>query len=108
MTVSSPKKLTVIFRIEAGCLGPEGSSHVARFCVQARAKLQSLHGGFIEWDVVPRDDKTLPEIDYAVSGKKLSRDQASRFLSVFNFEIDNFEMTVFDELPEMIDQYFGR
>lgn len=108
MTASSQKKLTVIFRIEAGCLGPQGLSHVDRFCVQARAKLQSLHGNFIQWDVVPRSDKALPEIDYAVNGKKLSRDQASRFLSVFNFEIDNFEMTVFDELPEMIDQYFGR
>ncbi len=108
MTISSTKKVTVIFRIEAGCLGPEGVSHVDRFCVQARAKLQSLHGGFIDWEVVPRNDKNLPEIDYAINGKMLNRDQAARLLSIFDFEIDNFEMTVFDELPEMIDQYFGR
>lgn len=108
MTVPGTKKLTVIFRIEAGCLGPEGTSHVAKFCVQARAKLQGLHGNFIDWDVVPRNDKNLPEIDYAVGGKQLNRAQATRLLDLFGQEIDNFEMTVFDELPEMIDQYFGR
>ena len=108
MTTPIQKKLTVIFRIEAGCLGPEGESHVARFCIQARAKLLGLYPDFIDWEVIPRIDKNLPEMDYAISDKKLSRSQATRYLSIFHLEIDAFEMEVFDELPDMIDQYFGR
>jgi len=108
MTLEDSKKLTVIFRIEPGCLGPEGLSHVDKFCVQAGLKLQSSAPAYIAWQVEPRHDKTLPEIDYAILGRALSRDHAKRYLSHFDQEIDQFEMTAFDELPVIIDQYFGR
>lgn len=108
MQIADNKKITITFRIEPGCLGPEGASHVDRFCQQAQQKLQAIFPAFINWQVVPRHDKTLPELDYGVTGRPLTRDQAGRYLSVFEQDIDQFEEHVFDELPELIDQYFGR
>lgn len=108
MALSDDKKITVIFRIEPGCLGPEGLTHVDKFCVQARALLQGKHQTFIKWEVVPRHDKTLPEMGFAINGKLLTRDFAARYMDHFGVALDNFEMEVFDELPEMIDQFFGR
>lgn len=108
MALSNDKKLTVIFRIEPGCLGPEGASHVEKFCIQAALQLQNVKVGFIDWQVVPRYDKSLAEIDYAINNKALNRDQASRYLQHFDEEIDDFEMLAFDKVPELIDQYFGR
>ncbi len=108
MQIPEDKKITVIFRIEPGCLGPQGHEHVDKFCNDANKKLSQLHPAFISWQVVPRHDKTLPELDYAMRQRPLPRELATRYLAHFDMEIDKFEMSVFDDLPEMIDQYFGR
>ena len=108
MVLAEDKKLTVIFRVEPGCLGPEGLSHVDKFCIQALLQLQRIHPEFLKWQVVPRHDKSLAEMDFAINGKVLSRDQAKRYLEYLKQDIDAFEMNVFDRIPELIDQYFGR
>ncbi|MGH1461162.1 MAG: hypothetical protein ACRBB6_03910 [Neptuniibacter sp.] len=108
MHIPEEKKLTVIFRIESGCLGPEGTSHVARFCGIALKQFQNTHTDFMHWQVVPRLDKTLPELGYSIGTRPLVREHAKKYLQHFDIEIDQFEMEVFDQLPEMIDQYFGR
>ncbi|MDO6514418.1 hypothetical protein [Neptuniibacter sp. 2_MG-2023] len=100
--------LTVNFRIEAGCLGPEGPAHIDQFCILAHKRLQALHSDFIDWNLTPRSDKTLPEIDYAISGKMLSRAQAARYFTIFDQHIEDFEAAVFEQLPIIIDQYFSR
>ena len=32
LPLSQDKKLTVVVRVESGCLGPNGSKHVEEFC----------------------------------------------------------------------------
>lgn len=108
MTLSDEKKLTVLFRVEPGCLGPKGVQHVDPFCASTQQLLQQQAAQFIRWQVLPRHDKTLPEMDYAINGKGLNRDLAARYLAHFGLGIDDFEMQAFDQLPEMIDQFFGR
>lgn len=108
MKIPEEKKITVIFRVEAGCLGPEGASHVDQFCSKALQSFCRINSGFMNWQVVPRNDKTLPELDYSIGNRPLAREHASKYLQHFNIEIDKFEMDLFDQLPEMIDQYFGR
>ncbi|WP_299178846.1 hypothetical protein [uncultured Neptuniibacter sp.] len=108
MGLADDKKLSIVFRIESGCLGPEGNSHVDQFCSYAQSRFESLFPAYLNWVVVPRHDKTLPEMDFAINGRQLGREHAKRYLAHFDQEIDQFEMNVFDELPEMIDQYFGR
>ncbi|WP_136678515.1 hypothetical protein [Neptunomonas sp. XY-337] len=102
------KKITVIFRIEAGCLGPQGASHVVDFSGVAQQKLAARFPDFIKWDVSPRDDKNLPELDYGIGARLLTRDQAQRYLAALDTPIDDLEQQVFDHLPQLIDQYFGR
>jgi len=108
MALADEKKLTIIFRVEAGCLGPEGASHVSRFCAQALKVFNKVHSEFLNWQVVPRDDKSLPELGYSIGARPLAREHAAKYLNHFNIQIDEFEMGLFDQLPEMIDQYFGR
>ena len=40
------KKLTAIFNLEAGCLGPEGKEHIAQFCVMAQNELTNIQHEF--------------------------------------------------------------
>lgn len=108
MQISDDKKITVIFRVEAGCLGPQGLSHVDKFCSEAVQKFRSDFPPYINWQIVPRHDKTLPELEYSIAGRPLSREHAERYLALFKQDIEDFEMQVFDELPELIDLFFGR
>ena len=38
------KKLLVMYRIEPGCLGPQGADYVEEFCVFAKQKIKAHHG----------------------------------------------------------------
>lgn len=100
-------KLTVVLRVEPGCLGPNGKDYVEDFCRFAQEKIQSLDSEFIHWDIVPRHDKTLPEVQYRVSNKTLSHEQAEKYLEVFDRDIDEFEGELQDRLATFIDQFLG-
>ena len=53
------KKLTVLFRLEPGCLGPKGVEHIDNFCQLAQKEFKSFHSDFVQWTIVPRIDKSL-------------------------------------------------
>lgn len=108
MHIPEQKKMTAIFRIEPGCLGPEGASHVEDFCQKAHQAFSGIHSGFLNWKVVPRYDKTLPELDFALRERPMSREHAKRYFELFEIDVDEFEETTFGKLPEMIDAFFGR
>lgn len=56
------KKLFVIFRVEADCLGLEGKDLVDEFCAFVQIGVESLDSDYVKWSIVPRKDKKLPEI----------------------------------------------
>ncbi len=101
------KKLTVIFRLEPGCLGPQGDELIDEFCQAAQANFQSVHSEIVHWNIVPRNDKALPEMQYQINNKNLSQVQAAQFLDVFNENLDKFESQVHKKLAELIDQHLG-
>ena len=41
------KKLTVIFRLEPGCLGPDGEDHVEEFCKFAEKEVAPIDSDFV-------------------------------------------------------------
>ena len=45
------KKLLVMYRIEPGCLGPQGADYVEEFCVFAKQKLKAHHGHCLRWTI---------------------------------------------------------
>lgn len=99
------RKLTVVFRVEAGCLGPQGASHVASYCAFAGERVATLDAGFVRWLIIPRDDKHDPEMEYRVGDKRLSHDQAARYLAVFGKSLDEFEGHLHDRITELIEEF---
>ncbi|MGS2718287.1 hypothetical protein ACVBE9_08960 [Eionea flava] len=112
MNVSLPlpdhQKLTVTYRVEPGCLGPEGKSYVDAFCVFAQKKVVDLDPDFICWKIVPRTDKNLPEMQYHVRSKQLTHDKADKYLNIFGKSLDEFEDHIMGESVALIDQFFKR
>lgn len=102
------KKLTVLFRLEPGCLGPDGKDHIDKFCQLAQKKFASLHSDFVYWDIVPRNDKSLPEMQYKINNKNLSHDKVAKFLDIFHKNLDEFEDHMHKKLAVIIEQYLGR
>ena len=101
------KKLTVISRIEPGCLGPEGESYVEDFCKFAEKELASLDSDFVHWQLTPRRDKSLAEMQYLLQSKRISHDQAEKYLQLFNESLDEFEHHLHEELAHLIDNFLG-
>ena len=65
------KKLTVVYRVEPGCLGPTGRDNIEAFCDYANKELAPTDSGFVNWEIMPRYDKSLPEMQYLIANKKL-------------------------------------
>lgn len=108
LPLSDQQKLTVTYRIEPGCLGPEGASHVDNFCEFAEKRVIELDADFIHWHITPRNDKKLAEMEYHVSRKQLTHDKADKYLRVFGKSLDEFEDHIQGECVGLINQYFGR
>ena len=102
------KKLNVTFRVEPGCLGPQGESLIDGFCSFAQKSVESLDSDYVHWTIVPRTDKAQPEIQYNVLGKKMNHDQAEKYLSVFKKSLDEFEGHLEDKLANLIDEFSSR
>lgn len=102
------KKLTVVVRVEPGCLGPEGQSHIEEFCRFAQIEVEPIDSDFVHWDIVPRHDKSLPEMQYKAMNKKLTHDKAAKYLQMFDKNLDEFEGHLHEKLSMLIDQHLGR
>ena len=95
----------VLFRVEPGCLGPDGIEHIEKFCNFAEIEVANVDADFVHWDIVPRFDKTLPEIEYRISHKRLTHDKALKYLSLFDKNLDEFEEHLNDKLALLIDEF---
>lgn len=102
------KKLTVVVRVEPGCLGPDGRDHIEEFCGFAQSAVAAVDADFVCWMIVPRYDKSLPETQYEVDSRKLSYEKASQYLRIFERDIDAFEVGLNERLSHLIEEYRGR
>lgn len=106
-TLSLPlyKKLNVLFRVEPGCLGPDGINHIEKFC-----KYAALHmdASYIRWVITPRYDKSLPEIEYRIGNKLINQQRAQQYLTVLDNSMEDFEEVLQEKLAELIDEFLGR
>ena len=107
MPLPEDKKLTVIFRVESGSLGPNGDDHVIPFCRKAEEVFQTMDADFIKWIILPRDEKSLPEMEFEINHKKLTHDQAGQYLAVFKKNLDQFEDHLVQTLSRLVDEYLG-
>lgn len=99
------KKLTVIFRVEPGCLGPEGEKEIVNFCNFAQAKIGPVESDYVNWSIIPRDNKADSEIQFRVKDKILTHEMAGKYLKVLGADIDALETRLFDDITCLIDEY---
>lgn len=102
------KKMTVIFRMEPGSLGPDGKEYVEEFCAFAQTQLQACAEYYLNWFIIPRFDKTLCEMKFQLGDKVLNEEQATKYLSMFGESYDHFEDELENNLEAIINQFFGR
>ncbi|WP_100644607.1 hypothetical protein [Alteromonas facilis] len=102
------KKMSILIRLEPGCLGPDGKNHIEAFCIHAKSELKSFHGGIIRWSIKPRYDKSLPEIEYQLDKEIALPQRVRSFFAEFNIAFDDFEEALDERLAELIERYFER
>lgn len=101
------KKLAVTYRVEAGCLGPDGLNYISDFCNFAQSELKTSDSSYIVWNIIHREDKKLPEIQYGLLGKIVNSHKAEKYLSVFGKTLDDFECHLSDYLATLISQFMS-
>lgn len=99
------KKLTILFRVEAGCLGPKGDQIITDFCRYAHREKEQIKSDFIHWLIDHRVDNSQAEIQYQVGNKTLPRDKAEQYLDLFELKIDDIENELFDKTTSLIESY---
>lgn len=104
-SLTREQKLSVTYRVEPGCLGPTGADHVEAFCAYAQSQMQTLDAAYIYWNIVPRFDKSLPEMAYQVLGKRMTHQQAEKYLGYFGKSLDELEGHLSDKLADLINNY---
>ena len=107
LPIDDNKKLKVTYRVEAGCLGPDGLNHISAFCTFAQTELQLSNADYIVWTIVHREDKTLAEIEYSLLGSVINAYKTEKYLSVFGNNLDAFESHISDHLATLIRQFMN-
>ena len=102
------KKLIVECRIESGCLGPVGDDYVDGFCDFAQIELAPFLGHLVNWQVVPRRDKSLSETQYKMANKNVTPEQAKKYFKLLGEDIDVFESLLEDQLILLIEHYMSK
>lgn len=106
--ISSEKQLRVIARVEPGSLGPDGLSHVEEFCRYANKNMSTSVQHYSRWQIIPRYDKTLPEMEYFVADKKLNTVQVEKYLAFFDNTSDAFEEEFYCKLTTLIEKFLAQ
>lgn len=99
------QKLLVECRVEGGCLGPNGASYVDGFCCAAEAEFSGVHSDKMNWTFLPRKNSSQAEVEYKILGKKLSIQQAKKYLDLLGIDITTFELEIDDRLITLIERY---
>ena len=105
--LSSPPlaAMTLLFRIEPGCLGPDGRQHIETFCKLAEQVYLRHPLNGVQFEFVPRYDKQLPEREFLLGERTLNRNQAIRLLEHYGLELARIETQLDDTLSRLISHY---
>ncbi|BCE01822.1 hypothetical protein [Marinicellulosiphila megalodicopiae] len=106
--LSNDKKLSVLYRLEPGCLGPQGKGLIDEFCNFAHTQLDSLESHAIALNIIPRHDKTLNEMQCILAGNNISHTQAKKYLNLLKIDLDEFENNLDDKLETLITEFMNK
>ena len=108
VSIPSEKKLLLTYRVEPGCLGPDGINYIKDFCKHAADAFINRHSNYVVYQFIPRYDKSLAEMEFSINNKRLSEEKASQYMSLFTQTLEGFEEDLQDQLTSLIDKFFGR
>ncbi len=108
LNIPANKKLTVVYKMEPGCLGPNGAALIEDYCQFAQQQISQFNQEFVNWVVEPRFDKSLAEIKYEINGKELLPTMAERYLAKFDHNLDDFEEQFNEQFMNYIEQFLKR
>ena len=100
-----PARLTLLMRIEPGCLGPDGKLHIATFCAAATRLFAASAPQGLCWQLIPRHDKRLPELSFLLQDQTLTAPQAERYLQRLGLALAPLREQADERLPELVDRY---
>jgi hypothetical protein len=100
--------MIVVYRVESGCLGPDGEQLVETFCSKANSRFRDIGAGVVHFLILPRRDKSQPEIQYRIMDKNVPRDKADMYLCKHEIDIEDFEEEITDRIALVIEEFFGR
>ena len=103
--VPDEKILTLTFRVEPGCLGPDGISQIEDFCLFAQNHLSTVNSNFLLMKIIPRHDKSMPELQYQINNKTLSQNQVTKYLELFKKDTSSIEEDFQEEIAQLIEEY---
>ncbi len=107
MSDINPKhRLHILYRVEPGCLGPEGARYIDDYCVYANQHIPALP--YATFEFVPRNDKSLPEWEFSLNKKSLSDSHVTKYLNLLNTDVDTLDDYVCEHLANTIDTFLGR
>lgn len=109
MGIVENHKLTILLRVESGCLGENGAAHIAEFCIYAAEKTRDYYDDYIIWKFQPREDKALSEMAYFIGDKKLKSTQAEQYLTALSATqtLGQLEEIMQIKLVDLVDEYRG-
>ncbi|MDH5184675.1 MAG: hypothetical protein OEX12_12395 [Gammaproteobacteria bacterium] len=102
------QKLTVVYRVEPGCLGPDGLQQIQAFCEFAQKQIETAKSNYLLWVIVPRLDKTIDEAEYRLHDKRLPMDKVSMYLKMFDTNIDELEGRLLEQIALLIEDFLER
>lgn len=105
---SSKHSFKISYLVEAGCLGAQGIQKIDGFCAFLTQKLNPSFPSFCSWDIRPKVDIHQRHIQYTLNKKKLTIDQATRYLDAHDHNIKTFEDKIDDFVIDLIEEYLGR
>ena len=105
--LTNDKKLVLIHRVEPGCLGPDGVNYIEEFCQFANKNLRASRGAYIYWKLVPRYDKSLPEMEYSFMQHIINEEQAQRFLMKFDQHLEDYIGDLDVQITDLIERFFA-
>ncbi len=106
--ISNEKKLSVLYRVEPGCLGPDGMNYIKDFCEYACDKFMNHHDSYVSYEFTPRFDKSLAEMEYSINQKRLNTEKAGQYMSLFAQTLTSFEDDIEEQITSLIDTFFKR
>lgn len=102
------QKITVTYRVESGCLGPEGASLIEPFCAFAQQEVNTFATDVVKWKIVARTDKSQPEMQFSLMNKRISPAQARVYFQLLGKDFSLFEEEFVEFFYHVIECYMGR